>query len=249
MHYPKLQFLVDTKKDIFTFFSFVENAQYDDGRSLEWAVFKYYPSLKSNFEGVKFIGKETDIEKFVSDQYEEKRSIAEKNMASYKKQWLEKEEAFRALIKELFPHTVWPEGKYTVYPTIWSMYPRFLEDKTFQVPLQTEKERYVNVIIAHEMLHFIFYEYFFQTYPQYADKDHEFFTWHVSEIFNTVVQNSARWINVFELESMGYPEHEAIVKKLTERHTVSEHFDTNALIVDIVSEVETILTALKNPRA
>lgn len=241
MHYPKLQFLIDTKKDISTFFSFVEDAQYDDGRSLEWAVFKYHPSLKSNFEGVKFIGKAEDIEKFVLDQYKEKRLIAEKNMALYEKQWLEKEKTFYTLVKELFPETTWPEGKYIVYPTIWSMYPRFLEDKTFQVPIQTEKERYVNVIVAHEMLHFIFYEYFFQSYPRYADEDHEFFSWHVSEIFNTVIQNSSRWMSVFKLETMGYPEHEAIVKTLSEKHIVSEKFNTDVLITDIVSEVKKLL--------
>lgn len=241
MPHPKLQFLIDTKKDVSTFFSFVENAQYDDGRSLEWAVFKYYSSLKLNFDGTTFIGKEKDIEKFVSDRYEEKRTIATKNMALYKKQWLEKEETFYTLVKELLPRTSWPEGEYIVYPTIWGMYPRFLEDKTFQVPLQTEKEDFVNVIIAHEMLHFIFYEYFFQAYPRYADEDHEFFAWYVSEIFNTVVQNSARWMNVFKLETMGYPEHEAIVEKLSRKHVVSEHFDTNALIEDIIVEAKSLV--------
>jgi hypothetical protein len=238
MQYPKLQFLIDARKDISTFFSFIEDARYDDGRNLEWAIFKHYPFLRSNFKGVKFIGKEADIEKFVLDQYEEKRLIAEKNMALYAKQWFEREKTFYTLVKELFPKTTWPEGKYIVYPTIWSMYPRFLEDKTFQVPLQTEKKRYVNVIIAHEMLHFIFYEYFFQSYPQYADEDHEFFAWHVSEILNTIIQNSSRWMNVFELETMGYPEHEAIVKMLSEKHIVSEKFNTDVLITDIVSEVK-----------
>lgn len=202
------------------------------------AVFSQFPHLKKMFDGSVFIGKRSDVSTLVNGRYLKYGTTIEKNMSVYQKQWLEKESVFYNLTDELFPNFSWTKGKYIAYPTIWGMYPRFLEDKTFQVPFKTRRKRYVNVIAAHEMLHFIFYEYFFRLYPQYASDEHDFLAWHVSEIFNTVVQNSSKWLNVFGLETMEYPEHEAIVEKLSGKYRKADVIETNALIADILSAVK-----------
>lgn len=238
MKHPKLSFDRDAKKDVSAFFAFVGDAEYDGGRNLEWAVFSQFPHLKKMFDGSIFTGTKSDISKFVEDQYSKYGTAIEKNMDVYRRQWLEKESVFYSLTDDLFLSFSWPKGKYVAYPTIWGMYPRFLEDKTFQVPFKTRRKRYVNVIVAHEMLHFIFYEYFFRLYPQYASDEHDFLAWHVSEIFNTVVQNSPKWLKAFGLETMGYPEHEAIVERLSGQYGKSDSIETDALIADILSAVK-----------
>jgi hypothetical protein len=239
MSYPKVSFVLDAKVDVSAFFCFVGDAQYDGGQGLGWAVFQKYPSFRKMFDGPVFTGKKTDIEEFVRKQYERYGAVVGKNLSLYEKNWRMKESRFYSLADELFPSGFWPKGKYVAYPTIWGMFPRFLDDKTFQVPCRWKNKRYVNVIVAHEMLHFIFYNYFFHKYPQYKGDEYEMLAWHVSEIFNAVVQNSPAWLKTFGLESMAYPEHESIVKKLSGEYRSQEgNRATDFLIERIVEEVE-----------
>jgi hypothetical protein len=235
MDHPKVTFIFDTKRDVSTFFCFAEDAHYDGGQSLEWAVFQKYPFFRKMFDGSTFTGTRDYVEDFVRKQYQKDGGAIRKNLFLYEQNWCVTESIFYALTDELFPSLPWPEGKYAAYPTIWGMFPRFLDSKTFQVPSRWRNKKYVNVIVAHEMLHFIFYEYFWRRYPQFADDEHDMLGWHVSEIFNTVVQNSPAWLKVFGLESIGYPEHEAIVKRLSREY----HFGktkTDFLVERILSE-------------
>lgn len=48
--FPRFTFSIDPEKDISTFFSFVEDAEYDEGRNLEWAVFKGHSELREYFK-------------------------------------------------------------------------------------------------------------------------------------------------------------------------------------------------------
>ena len=45
MH-PKLKFKIDYKRDIETFFAFNNEADFDDGRNLKWAILRKYPQFK-----------------------------------------------------------------------------------------------------------------------------------------------------------------------------------------------------------
>lgn len=116
------------------------------------------------------------------------------------------------------------------------MYPRFLDDKTFCVPYFHKREKYINVIIAHEMLHFIFYDYFYKRYPEYNESKYNFFVWHVSEIFNSLIQNSKEWLDVFCEEIITHPEHNKIIKKIRDLK-INE---INVLIDKIIEEVNNL---------
>ena len=118
------------------------------------------------------------------------------------------------------------------------MYPRFLENKTFQIPYRHRFPNYVPVVIAHEMLHFMFYDYFYQRYPKYNKPEKNFFVWHISEIFNTLIQNSPEWLRYFKRKSMGYPEHEKIVKKLGREWYRKNTWDLDEIVGQIVKEVQ-----------
>ena len=141
-----------------------------------------------------------------------------KNLVLYSKNWEKLEQRFYLLTDRLFKNKYWPKGKYIAYLTIWGMYPRFLEDKTFQVPHVHKEKKYVNVVIAHEMLHFKFYDYFLKNYSKYNKRKYDFLIWHTSEIFNAIVQNMPSWFKEFGAMVKVYPEHKKVIKRLQEKH-------------------------------
>lgn len=235
---PRLSFSILLEKDISTFFSFAEEASFDGGRNLEWAVFKNHPNLKKFFRDYEFIGKKSDIASYVSEIYDRDREVMRDRMKQYEEKWRVAEPLYFKSVHALFDLSFWSEGKYIASPTVWGMYPRFLEDKTFQLPYEPENRTDILFIIAHEMLHFVFYEYFLAKYPEYRNDESDFFLWNVSEIFNTVVQNSASWPQEMNNKEAGYPEHENIVKELSEKYESISKKNLDAFIVDIVQSVK-----------
>lgn len=235
--HPTLRFQHSTEKDIDTFFDFVRDAQYDEGRSLRWAVFDHFPELEKFFLKGKFIGNRQDIDTFVSKKHEKNQDRIQEKLTEYTKSWAESEMHFFALTEEIFGKRKWPEGKYIAYPTMWGMYPRFLDDKTFQVPFEGKMCTSINEIVTHELLHFIFYDFFFTLFPNYAGEDREMFVWHVTEIFNTIVQNSEKWKKDFPNGTMGYPEHEEIVRKLSVKFPAIEQENITPFSQEIVKSV------------
>ena len=235
---PHLSFSILLEKDVSTFFSFVEEASFDGGRNVEWAVFKSHPNLKKFFRGHEFIGKESDIVSYVSEIYDRDRDVMKNRFEQYEEKWRVAEPLYFANVHALFDASFWPEGKYIASPTVWGMYPRFLEDKTFQLPYAPADRTDVLFIVAHEMLHFIFYEYFLAQYPEYRNDGNDFFLWNVSEIFNTVVQNSDSWPQEMNNRDAIYPEHENIVAQLSEKYRVISKENLDVFILDIMQSVK-----------
>ncbi|MBU4480075.1 hypothetical protein KKG48_01355 [Patescibacteria group bacterium] len=235
--YPKVKFQISVKKDIDTLLAFTKDANFDGGENLNWAIFRKYPELKKYYNNNK-ITNQKELEKFIKEKYKKEKEMIEKNLEVYEKNWRKIENKFFDLSGEFFDEKYWTKGKYTAFPTIWGMFPRFLGDKTFQVPYKYRKKKYVNVVIAHEMLHFAFYEYISNKYPKY--KTDSFLIWNTSEIFNEVVQNSPKWLKIFGVKTMGYPMHEKIVKKLKKKYHKQEDINRDELIKNILKEAESI---------
>lgn len=229
---PKIKFKIDPQKDIESLAAFVNQAGFDNGRSLQWAVFKKHPLLRKVIKRGKIMDRAL-AEQYVRDIYRKNKTIAFKNIRRYKRDWQKKEKAFFELADDIFHDFPWPKGKYIAYTTIWGMFPRFLDDKTFQVPVKYRSKRYVPVIIAHEMLHFRFYAYIEKHYPQYRDPEHSFFVWHISEIFNILIINSPAWLYVFRKKNLPYPEHQKIINELRKKYREPSSLNVDNLIRDI----------------
>jgi len=230
--YPKIKFKIDSKKDISTFFDFLKDAKYDEGINFEWAILKYYPYFKKFKDNVD----KKIVEDFVFKYYTKNKKAIEKNIILHENNWKKIEKDFFKLAYDLFLETNWPKGKYIAYSTMWSMYPRFLDDKTFQIPAISRNKKVVSFIIAHEMLHFIFYEYFLNKYKKYKSHKYDFFVWHVSEIFNVIIMNKPEWQKILKNKDDGYPEHEKIIDKLSKKV-----YGTDELINNIILEVNKIV--------
>lgn len=229
---PKLKFEINPEKDISVFFDFLRDAKYDEGRNFEWAILKHYPCFKKFDEKTD----KKNVEHFIFKYYLKNKSNIDKNIIVYENNWRKIEKDFFNLINKFFSKTKWPKGKYIAYTTIWSMYPRFLDDKTFQIPAVSRKKKVINFIIAHEMLHFIFYEYFLNKYKKYRSHKYDFFVWHVSEIFNVIIMNKPEWQKILKNKDDGYPEHRKVIKKLSKND-----YELDDLIGNIIKEVSKII--------
>ena len=220
--------------------AFIKDADYGNGRNLDWAVFSKYPRLKTQFDQnnhYKMKSAKT-LYKFVCAIYRTKQTAMDLALAKHEKRWIKVAPCYFSLVGTLFGNRKWPRGKYIAFGTIWSMYPRFLKDKTFHIPFWHRTPRYMPVIIAHELLHFMFYDYFYTRYQKYHKSKDNFFVWHVSEIFNTIIQNSPEWLACFKLKSFGYPEHRNIVARINHARRRNTAWDLNALIDNIIKEVQ-----------
>ena len=232
--YPKLKFKINYKRDIETFFAFNNEANFDSGRNLKWAILKKYPQFKKYKQGNTLNINEDIVKKFVESIYLKNYCLIKKNLSIYQKNWVNIKRNFYLLVDELFYQRSWPKGKYIALPTIWGMYPKFLEDKVFQIPYKHKNKKYVSIIIAHEMLHFIFYDYFDKKYSKYKSNKYIFFVWNISEIFNNVIQNSPGWLKIFRIKSIPYPEHKKIIKKLQKIYYKKENIIVDDLIKNII---------------
>lgn len=215
MSYPKIKFKVNAKKDFETLLTFIDEAKFDEGRNLQWLIFEKYPQWKKYFNLSKYVLIDRiKLKNEIFDLYTNNSERFSLLMLKHEVRWRKIEKNFYNLVNALFCNHQWPKGKYIAFGTIWGMYPRFLDDKTFQIPYKHKKIAYVPVVIAHEMLHFVFYDYFFLKYPQYKKSKYNFFVWYISEVFNSLVQNTKKWLSVFGEKSLVYPEHQEIVDSL-----------------------------------
>ncbi|SRR6056297_1062896 len=238
MSHPKITFSISAKKDFETLIAFTNDAQFDDGRNLNLAIFKKFPQLKKYFYKNLTIKNASSLRLFINKMYENKKDEMKQDMKKSQKQWLKINSTFFTLVDKLFQKRKWPKGKYIAFSTIWGMYPRFLEDKTFQIPLKHKDIKYIPVIIAHELLHFMFYDYFYEHYPQYQKDQHNFFVWNISEIFNSIIQNSPLWLETFKTKSLAYPEHKEIITDLSKNIYKKEILDVDKITKNIIQKVK-----------
>lgn len=207
---PTVKFVIDPSKDWDALQGFLNDSKFDGGRGLEWAVYSKRPELRSLVHAGLGAESEVKIRVAIQEFFVSHSSEIQSNLDIYRSAWLQKQDAFFSLVEDIFGDASWPPGLYEAYATSWGMFPRSLEDKTFYVPAIFDNKSYVDIIVAHELLHFMFYRYFYAKYPEHDNEDDNFLAWNVSEIFNSVVQNSQPWLDVFGLKSMTYPEHEKI---------------------------------------
>lgn len=229
----KLKFKISQSKDLSSFFSFLFERQYDGGRNFKWAVLKHHPFFKDILSNNNFKISKKQVSEYIKNYYKQRAEEINSNLIDFSKSWDGIEKKFLELTAKLFPKQSWPIGKYIAYPTIWRMYPRFLDDKTFQIPFSSQKKKTINLIIAHELLHFIFYAYFLKQYPKYRSHKYDFFVWHVSEIFNSIILKRPDWKKLLKHNNLDYPEHKKIINKLEDKN-----LDTLDLINKIMVEVK-----------
>ena len=228
-----IQFKVSKTEDLKVAMGFIKETSFSDGQNLEWAFKKLHKPIFA------YIHKNQDIKEiksFVSAYLDKYYSTHINNLKidviRAQDNWLKVERQYLSLLKALFPKYKLPNRIVKAYITIWGMYPRDIDHLTFWIPDTYKPVSYINVTIAHELLHFAFYDQFYKQYPKYKNDEYNYFVWQASEIFNSVVQRSQEWLSVFKMPNMGYPDQEKLVNKLSKQYVHS--IDADKLIKDIL---------------
>lgn len=125
------------------------------------------------------------ISDYVDDFYENHFSQLKNSIQKFNRVWGKKEKEFFNSVAKIFKNYPWPKGKYIGYLSIFNCNPRNLKDKTFQVYYKHPAG--IVHVTSHELLHFIFYDYFESKFKKSFKKISKEKLWEISEIFNSVL--------------------------------------------------------------
>ncbi len=139
---------------------------------------------------------------YIKYMYGTHRAEMEKGVRTAGADWAKVEKQYFRLVDRLFKNHPWPEGKYIGFSTVWHSYPRNVSDKTFYFPYRHSSPKYANNVIAHELLHFMFFDY---TREKYGLKEGSLlpgkpknYLWTISEAFNNVIEEWAPYKKIFK---------------------------------------------------
>ena len=197
-NFPQVKFEIDLNLDVWK----ISNFWADDGSrrrgsaDFRQRLVKAHPTL-GGLGTLSPPQRDAKIRTYIQDYYHEHADKFSTAASGISQEWDRYAQQFFEATGKIFRGLVWPSGKYMGFVSICPPFPRFLHDKTFQVP-DGSAERCIRVA-AHEMLHFLFYEYVRQRYvfrmvnTVERDMDREMKgrltipLWELSEIFNFAV--------------------------------------------------------------
>ncbi|PLX20867.1 hypothetical protein C0584_03725 [Candidatus Parcubacteria bacterium] len=226
---PKIEFYTSVEDELQNFMYFLEDDP-DWFRGREICVDLEHLLDEPDKEKARNEAREYFTKFFRENSVEVERRLKE---ASDK--WSLVSEEFYSKVNKIYKNHSWPEGNYRGLISIMRMYPRNIEDKTFSFPYKEDGE--TNVTIAHEMMHFIQYDYLEKINglePSEAhDKDKRF--WEFTEEFNRVIEKDSIWdyLGGKERESRISPELHEKIKKLWE-----EKRDVDYVVENIFPEAK-----------
>lgn len=198
---PKLTLIIDIRAD-------TDNARWciKSGMFVDWFLpvnVQYITSKKfSSAEKNKIIGE------YTKHIYAIRRQEVARGVKETRRQWKRVERAFYACVDKIFQGHDWPQGNYIGYASIYLMFPRNINKKTFFFPYAKDGCDPIRTI-AHEMLHFMFFDYI---QKRYGLKEHDTvkgknpkYIWQVSETFNTVIENRMPYKKIFGMKGNSKP--------------------------------------------
>ena len=156
------------------------------------SVIKDHPMLTESTD-LEPEAKKAFNDRYVEKYYKTHKKDLEDAEEKMKDDWMTIESGYFEATDKLF-NSRWPEGRYICYPSIFNCNPRFIGTKEFQVFYKHPET--TNYVCAHEMLHFIFYDYIEKHYNQKYKRLEEKVIWKLSEIFNDVVLRLPEFIAI-----------------------------------------------------
>lgn len=176
-------------------------------------IIRHHPALAGalQVEGEK---RKKIVEDYVRGFYKDYEKELENTKARYQEAWNNVQKDFFKVTSMVFGDHCWPIGAYVGYLSIFNCNPRFLDTKTFQVYYQHRAG--VVSVTAHEMLHFIFYDWLEKHAPELITKIGEEKVWKLSEVFDIVAFDRQEFAKFKPKKSGGYPDLQPIAGKITE---------------------------------
>lgn len=181
---PKIDFYIDADKEASVAMLFLQDKEmsYSPHKDLEYL-------LQEKDEAKIKQGVKEFVKKFYKIHQEEIKA----NFESAKKNWRRVEKSFYNKVDELLGHYPWPKGEYSGMASVLNIYPRNIEKKWFTFPAKNQMR--ANRVIAHEMLHFIVYDYMEKKYglepSECYHKNNKF--WQFTENLNCLIEGEKMW--------------------------------------------------------
>ncbi len=225
--FPRVTFILDQKIDTRFALNFAKESKGKEDRFIKM----FFPNHLRFVFGKEFSEKEREkiIRKYVEFVYSLDKPKIEEQFRLAERGWRKKEKRYFALIGKVFKKHPWPEGKYIGFGTVFVCYPRFLDSKTFLFPLNSKRAGAGESVTAHELLHFLFFDYIGQKYrlneeSKIKGKDPRY-VWKISEAFNSVLENWEPYRKIFPSDRQPYPETMEIYKKMKKAWDKTEDLD------------------------
>ena len=186
--YPKIKFSIEPETDAKFFYM---------GRRNE-ASLRHYPIMKFILSDDFNDCRDKIIKGFVRNYYELNQKSIRDGVSETRKKWKKISPRYFRLVDKIFYGHPWPRGNYRGMTCIWGSYPRVIKEKYFAFPIKRDNPKYKHNdlrVIAHEMLHFITYDYLQKKYilqpSEHGNKDNIF--WQFTESLNVLIENEMFW--------------------------------------------------------
>lgn len=202
MTYPEVKFCLNKNLDKRIAIEFLGFAA--GGINFSRGILNIHPSIKKL------------IFDYIDSFYKENYATLKKYANDFEKKWKLIEKRFFKITAQIFKNHPWPKGRYIGYISIFNCNPRFLKDKTFQI-FYKHKAGPV-YITAHELLHFIFYDYIKRRRKDLKKRLNDDELWRLSEIINSILLSSRPLKTVLDVKKfIGYPDLEKSIKQIKKR--------------------------------
>lgn len=220
---PKIEFGVDKKTDLEMYMMF-------------WRSGLHKLDALAHLENVEDEEAVFDeAEKYFDAYYKEHGEEIKTRTETAERDWELVEDDFYCKTDAMFHDFPWPKGDYKGVASILSMFPRDIEGKFFTFPVNPAITRKPTSTVAHEMLHFLEYDYLQKQYglkpSESYDEDSKF--WQFTENLNVLIENGESWkeFKSGERESKPYPDCEDLYKRM------KEIWDKNKNIDNLIREI------------
>ncbi|MCX6813200.1 MAG: hypothetical protein NTV77_01795 [Candidatus Azambacteria bacterium] len=205
MKNPKVKFVINVNEDIKNYILF--NKYSTEGpKFLKMFLPKELRYILT--DGLSEKKKEKIIEEYVKYNFSLHEKEITQNTGKIKKRWKAVEKNYFKLINKIFKNHPWHQGKYLGFASVFDMYPRNIKEKTFYFPALGKNLNFAIATVAHEMTHFIFFDYLKAKYgieekKEFKNKDPKYI-WDISEVLNVVIESWRPYLNIFKIKGKPY---------------------------------------------
>lgn len=205
---PKLTLKLDVNTDIQNCLTFVKHNLKSSPKYINWFLpDELINSLKGKMSGAK---SRRIMRLYALHAFEYKSREISGNVKKTRQEWKKVESRYFKLVGKIFKNHPWPKGKYTGFASIFMMYPRSIRDKMFFFPgiIYSKGTPPAKVVIGHEMLHFMFFDYINKKYglktnSKIKGKEKDYL-WKISEVFNSVIESWRPYYRIFKFKTPPY---------------------------------------------
>jgi len=186
-------------------------------------IIKIHPQLKSVKSLENTAQKEKIIHVYFDNYYQKHRMAMLSKLELLQDAWRKQEQKYITTTEDFFGGFQFQKGKYIAYASIINCNPRFLESKTFQFFYRKSIADATHTI-AHELLHFIFFDFIEKKLKKEAKHLSENQLWDISEIFNVIVLKSPRYHRIINQKFViPYPDHRHYIRQFEKVYKNSQN--------------------------